>query len=351
MPLRTQKTLYSNKYNAMPGRLWLIVFLLFTACSKPLLQPGRAVVLNGGDNTVQVVDLHTFRIIKTKHLKAEPGYFAHHLDVSANKKYLSIAFPEYDFSEGHEGLHGQNKPGKILVLTTRNLKVKLERDVPKANYNAVFSPSGTEIWTAGYSHSGRVYVYEFPSGNLKKEIIVESDPSDVVFSQNGKYATVACGESSFVTLIDPLTYRKVRDVKVDPYPYIVRGGSEKKLLIENRLRKSLNLLDYGTMRVTEFIDLGYVPLFSKYNAITDEIWVVPEDTPEIHVYKKAEKEKWVLKERIPTEFPLSEFEFHQNRLIGISNRHNVLLQYNIKTGKLERELATGHKPNGLRIWD
>lgn len=331
--------------------LWVIVSFLFISCSKPLFQPGRAVVLNGGDNTVQIVDLHTFSIKKTKYLKAEPGYFAHHLGVSADWKYLSIAVPEYDFSGGHEGLHGLSKPGKILVLHTRNLKEKLERDVPKANYNAAFNPSGTEIWTAGYSHSGRVYVFEFPSGNLKKEIIVESDPSELVFSQNGKYVAVACGESSFVTLIDPVTYRKLRDVKVDPYPYIVRGGSEKKLLIENRLRKSLNLLDQDTFKVTEFIDLDYSPLFSKYNAATGEIWVVPDNTPEIHIYQKAEKEKWVLKERIPTEFPLSEFEFYQNRLIGISSRHNVLIQYNIKTGRMEKKLSTGHQPNGLLIWN
>ena len=331
--------------------IFIAILVLLTSCSKHLFEPGRALLVNGGDNTIQIIDIRTFKEVKTKQIKAEPGYFAHHADVSSGKGYVAVAFPDYDFSQGHEGLHNVTKPGKILVLNARNLKEKRWIDVPKANYNAVFNVQETEIWSAGYSHSGRVYVYDVSSGTLKKEIIVESDPSNLLFDNEGKYVAVACGESSFVTLIDPQTLKKVRDIKVDPYPSHVRNGSAGKILVENKLKKSLNILDIEKLKAIDFIDLEYSPLFSKYNSKTGEIWVVPEDTPEIHIYQKTEKGKWEIRDRLATDFPLSEFDFYGNMLLGISTQDNALIKYNINTKRTEKKFTTGSRPNALVLFN
>lgn len=77
--------------------LFVAVLLATTSCSRESLGGKKAFIVNGGDNSVDVFDLKKLRFTKTRYLKTDSGFFAHHINLSPGRKYLSIALPRYDF--------------------------------------------------------------------------------------------------------------------------------------------------------------------------------------------------------------------------------------------------------------
>jgi YVTN family beta-propeller protein len=335
---------------------YLFVFItafVLSSCQRAFITQGNALIVNGGDNTLQVMDIENLEIIRQKKLTADSGYFAHHVGLSANKSFLSVAFPQYDFSNGHEGLHDIERPGKALVLSTKKKGKIMWIDVPQANYNAVVSPDESELWTAGYNHSGRVYIYDLDSGKLKNTLITESDPSEILFSKDGKYAVLVCGETSFMTVIDVETQQKIKDIKVDPNPSNVWLGFDNTVFVQNSLRKSLNIIDLNIMKVTDFIDFDFNPGFASYNPVTEELWVVSETDSAIYYYKKPEKGEWTKTGKLKSETPFYTFTFYDayTHVFCVSRANNAVSVINTLTKEEIKTISTGKKPNGIVVWE
>lgn len=300
----------------------------------------------------EIYELESFKLLKSE-IVAPEGYFGHHISLSPNKNYLVEAFPEYDFSQGHEGLHGQEKLGKVLVTPNSKPKARFWINVPFANYNAVVSPDETELWTAGFKHSGALYVYGLPSGKLKKSISVEADPSELFFSKDGKYLAVACGETSFVSIIDTKTYEKIKDIKVDPYPANVWEGYDNTFFVQNFRQKSLNIIDLNTLKVTDYIDFPFQPGFMRYNNLTSEIWVCALSNPEIFIFRKSEKGKWEKSGNISFESPVSQFSFIENnsKALCVSENSEKLILLDTQNKNILKTTKTAGKPNGIVVWE
>ncbi len=330
-----------------------IVFICMAACTRPMLREGDALLVNGGDNTWQVLDLARLEVKQTGEFRAEPGYFAHHVSLSENNSFLAVAFPQYDFTAGHEGLHNESVPGKVAVSKVNRKPAFRWLNVPHANFNAVISPDETELWTAGYNHSGRVYVYDLATGEMLQSIIVEADPSELVFSRDGRYLAVACGESSFVTVIDAKTRKKIKDIKVDPNPFAVWPGYESLVFVSNELRKSLNIIDLEKQKVVDYIDFGFIPGFITYNAGTQEIWVLAKNEPQITFFKKAGNGKWDKTGEYRAEAPFYRVAFSDNgrTALCISTETNNVTVLRTMTKEQVKIIKTGQKPNGIVVWE
>lgn len=314
--------------------------------------PGSAVIINGGDNNIDVIDLKTLELKNKIWLKTEGNTFAHHIYFSGSKGLISIALPFYDFSNGHDGLHNVNLPGKITVLNSSNTQAKITIDVPKANHNAVISPDESEVWTAGLSHSGRVYVYSLSTGALLKEVVVDADPSEIIFSADGKYAVVACGESSFVTVIDSKTKVIVKEIKVDLNPGNVWPGFGNNIFVENSLRKTLNIVDLNGLFAIDYIDFDFTPGFPVYNEKTQEIWVCSSSDDKVYFYKKMNG-IWAKTGSFQSSGQPHQIAFIDDfaKAILINQKGNTAKIIDVTTRKELKSITTGKKPNGIAVWE
>ena len=316
------------------------------------IEPNSAVIINGGDNNIDVLDLNSLKIKGKIWLKTDGNTFSHHIYFSKSRKYVSIALPYFDFSKGHDGMHHMSVPGKVIVLNTSDGKVKVEIEVPQANHNAIISPDEKEIWTAGMSHSGRVYVYDIETGNLKNQIVVDADPSEIIFSRDEKYAVVSCGESSFVTVIDIAAKTIIKEIKVDPNPGNVWPGFDNSIFVENSVRKTLNIVDLNALKAVDFIDFDFTPGFMVYNPKNREIWVCSKSDDNVYIFKKG-ADKW---EKTAT-FASSNgphmiaFSDQFSKVILINQFGNTAIVINAETKKEIKRIATGSKPNGIAVWE
>ncbi len=342
----------------MTSRIYLlpVIFFALVACKKSVSLKGQpikaetAVIVNGGDNSLSLFDLKSLEIKGKINLPSDSGTFAHHASFSSSGRFLSVALPYYDFSKGHAGLHGNEKPGKLVVLNTTNGHVKLSLAVPKANFNVVVSPDEKEIWTAGMSHSGRIYVYDLETGKLIKEIVTDPDPSEIVFSPDGRFAIVACEESSFVTIIDVGTKKILKEIKVDPSPGKVWPGYDQFIFVENQVRKTLNIVDLKDLKAKEYIDFDFVPGFPVWHSENQEIWVCAPSDDRIYFYKKSGNtwKKTGFMTSDPGPYQIAFFDNGKKATVSHQTANSLLI-VDTASKKIIKKVAAGKKPNGIAV--
>lgn len=146
----------------------IIVSLLYlSSCSKTdvsgltlnnesLIKSGDIVVLNGGDNSLSIIDPISLTERKRHYLELDIQGFAHHLHLSTSKEKLSIALPNYDFSQGHGDAHKSNKSGAILEVNTKDGSVSKIIKVGALNHNAIFNNDESEIWASLIKEAGKI---------------------------------------------------------------------------------------------------------------------------------------------------------------------------------------------------
>jgi len=333
--------------------LTLVSLLCFSCRNQTsLIKNNTAIIINGGNNTLDILDLKRNKIKSKIEVAKDKNSFAHHVYFSKSKKMASIALPAMDFSKGHDGMHIMNVPGKIVVLNTIDGKVKVQIDVPMANHNAIISPDEKEVWTTGMSHMGRVFVYDLETGKLKDMIVVDADPSEIIFSKNEKYALVACGESSFINIIDIGTKKIIKQIKVDPNPNNVWAGFDDNIFVENSLRKTLNIIDLNTFKVIDFIDFDFIPGFMVYNELNREIWICSKSDDNVYIYRK-ENDKWVKTSTFGSSGGPHMIAFFDDffKALLINQFENTAIIIDSKTKKEIKKITTSDKPNGIAVWE
>lgn len=326
------------------------LLLLLFACKRNeaeisgILKEPSVLVVNGGDNSLSVIDPDTFEERHRLFISSPLNTYIHHIGVSPDRRRFAFALPEYDFSGGHDGLHGLAAGGHVVIFNRDTERNERTITVPFANHNAVFSPDGSEIWTGLVSHSGRVLVYNAANGSLIREITVGADPHEVIFS--GRYVLVTCLESSFLTVIDPVSKSIVREVKVDPFPTNVWPGKDPdQVIVENATQKSLNFVDLNRLQVTDHLDLPFAPGFAAFDP-DGNLWICGKGQNFLYVYRKN-GESWEMAHRIATQNDPHHFIFLEDNLWLVNQKQNTVEIFNTASKEKIRGISTGLKPNAI----
>ena len=80
---------------------------IITSCKKDSttstdITYNAAYVVNGGSNSISVIDISTNTVTRTINLTG--GTFPHHISISPDKSKLAIAVPNMDLSNGHDNV-------------------------------------------------------------------------------------------------------------------------------------------------------------------------------------------------------------------------------------------------------
>jgi YVTN family beta-propeller protein len=308
----------------------------------------KAYVVNGGSNTISVLDLNELSIKNIIQL-TEIGRFPHHINMSVDGKKLAVAIPEYDFMLGHAALHNAtNKKGGIAVIDTKTGSTLLKIVLPNINFNAVFSVDGSEIWSASATHSGEMFIYDATNGVLKTKVMLGSDPSEVVFSKDGKYVFVALGESSFVYVINSQTKAIVKTIKVDAFPTNVWAGIDNKIYVENKVAHTINIIDTKTLTVIDYLDVVFTPGQIAYNQTLNELWICQSGENKV-AYFERKNNLWSLKGTIITgdDAHAITFSKDEKRVFVVNQKGNTVSVINATTHLKTKDISVGSLPNGI----
>ncbi len=304
------------------------------------------VTANGGDNSLSFIDPNTMEEKQRIYLKAPRATYLHHLGLSPQADKIALAFPEYDFSEGHDGLHNLQVQGHVSVWNKASNKLENTYTVPYANHNAVFSPDGKEIWTGLVSHSGRILVHSALDGSQLATITVGADPHEILFANEGRYVVVTCLESSFLTVIDAQTKKVIRDIKVDPFPTNVWPGRDTyHVIVENSTQKTINIIDLRSFQVIDHLDLDFAPGYSAFDE-EGNLWICTKGQNYLRKFSKADG-SWKEIQKIETHHDPHQFLIFASKLWLVNQKQNTVQIIDLKTGDITGSISVGLKPNAI----
>lgn len=334
--------------------IYFFLFLAITSCTNKGTIFSRkinfhaAYVVNGGSNSISVIDLNTLTVQRTIPLN-ENGKYPHHISLSPDRKKIAIATPEFDFTQSHDSLHKvTNKKGGIVIINARTGKTERTLPLPKANFNAAFSNDNTEIWSAVVTHSGEMYVFDANSGAQKSIISLGSDPTEVVFSKNGNYAFVALEESSFLLTVDAKLKQVKKFIKVDPFPTNVWSGNNGNIYVENKHLKTISVIDEKTLEVNEFVDLKFKPGQIAYNKSLNELWICQAGEDKVACFERNNN-AWVLKSTITTGQDTHAIAFSADDKIAyvVNQKENTVSVIDAGKHQKMKDISVGQLPNGI----
>ncbi|RYU92847.1 YncE family protein [Emticicia agri] len=336
-------------------QVFCLILLLFSCQPKEEIKTEdinfpAAYVVNGGSNTVSIIDLNE-RVVKKIIQLTDLGRFPHHIQLSPDGKKLSVALPEFDFTLSHDLLHqATDKKGGVVVIDALNGKSLLKIPLEKVNFNAVFSPDNTEIWTASANHSGEMYVFDANTGVQKAVIPLGADPSEVVFTKNGDYVIVALAESSFVVAVNAKLKKVEKFIKVAPFPTNVWAASDGNIYVENKNLNTIDIIDPETLNAseTDYINLDFKPGQIAYNQLLNELWVCEAGSNKV-AYFQLKNEKWALKSSIVTNNDAHAITFSKDGKTAyvVNQRGNTVSVINTATHEKVTDIPVGLNPNGI----
>lgn len=308
----------------------------------------KAYVVNGGSNTISVLDLNELSVKNIIQL-TEIGRFPHHINLSTDGKKLVVATPEHDFTLGHAALHNAtDKKGGIAVIDTKTGSTLLKIALPNTNFNAAFNVDGSEIWSASATHSGEMFIYNATNGVLKTKVILGADPSEVVFSKDGKYVFVALGESSFVYVINSQTKAIIKTIKVDAFPTNVWAGVDDKIYVENKVAHTINIIDAKTLTVIDYLDVVFTPGQIAYNQTLNELWVCQAGENKV-AYFERKGNLWSLKGTIISGNDAHAITFSKDmkRAFVVNQKGNTVSVIDAINHLKSKDISVGSLPNGI----
>lgn len=329
--------------------------IFINGCSEDQIinQPGSSdidynagYIVNGESNSISVIDLATNQVKSS--IALTNLMWPHHINMNSTKTKISIGVPGIDLSGGHGG-HG-NGMGKIAVLDAKTGNILATKDLPHINHNSIFSPDGTEIWTALADSMGMVYVYNSENLNLKDSIMVGNMPLEVTFSSDGSMAFVANSMSDNVTAIDAMNKSVMATISVGMMPIGAWTGANNKMYVDNEMGQSISVINVATMSVEETVVLGFTPGMAAYNPQMNELWVTNEDMGTVEIFHRMGNE-WHPKANIATGNGAHAISFSSDGMTAyVTNQlGGTVSVINVSTRTKTSDITVGTKPNGILL--
>lgn len=303
-----------------------------------------AFVINGGSNSISVIDLTSSEVKRT--IALDSVSWPHHVNMHPGKTHIAIGVPGMDLSGGHGGMMGM--PGKIVVLDAQTGSMTKSLDLPIMNHNAAFSPDGMEIWTSQMDSMGSVLVYDANTFAVKNTIMVGMMPQEITFSADGSMAFAACGMSNSVSVIDVMSKNVMATIPVGMNPVGAWPGSNNKMYVDNEEGQSISVINVGTMTVEETVSLGFTPGYAAYNSQRDELWVSDVTNGGI-VYFQRMNNMWMNMGSIPSGSGAHAIAFSTNGSTAyVTNQMaGTVSVINTSTKAKIKDITVGVKPNGI----
>ena len=300
-------------------------------------------VVNGGDNSISVINASTNEVAETKAL--QNASFPHHLNLSPDKAFLAVAAPGTDLSGGHEGHGSGESRGAILRLDARTGETRATRRLNRPNHNGVFSPDGREIWTSQMTMSGVVLVLDATTLTTQYAIGVGDMPAEVTFSPDGAYAFVANGMSNNVTVIDATTKAVETTIAVGTSPVGAWPGTDGMMYVDNESAKTLTVIDATSLNVVRTYDLGFVPGMAA-TAPNGELWVTDAEHGKVVFYSTTADTKLG---ELATAGGAHAIAFSADGMTGyVSNQSaGSVSVIDTATRSVTKTIGVGAKPNGI----
>jgi YVTN family beta-propeller protein len=305
-----------------------------------------AYVVNGGSNSISVIDISTNEVKKT--IALANVMWPHHISINTTKTKVAIGVPGMDLSGGHGNINNSGMTGMIAIYDAiKGTELKMI-NLSMMNHNAAFSPNGTEIWTSLMDSMGIVQVYDANTYQLKSTIHVGMMPAEVTFSFDGSMAFVANGMSNDVTAINVANKTVMATITVGQEPVGAWQGSNNKMYVDNEMGQSISVIDVSTMSVEETVNLGFMPGMAAYQADMNELWVSDPDNGKVHYWKRSGN-AWVHDGVFSTGAGTHAIVFKgmtayiSNQLAGTVSVIDVMMHTKIK------DITVGTKPNGMVI--
>lgn len=330
--------------------------LLFFSCKKEdhsvhavlNINYPAAYVINGGSGTISVVNLTDHKV--QDQISLNGATYPHHIYFNSDKSLAAVAITATDLSGGHGG-HGGSVAGlKVQIIKTVTGEIVKEIALTKLPHNAVFNPSGTELWMGQMdTMQSLVLVYNTTDWSLKKTIPVGKGLSEVTFSGDGSKVFAANTMDNSVSIISPTSYAVEKTVMVGADPVGAWPGTDGNMYVDNELSKDVSVISVLSGLVIDTIPLGYKPGYVAQHS-NGEVWVSDAINGGIGVFEPM-GDHWMTRATIATGADAHAIAFNADgtRAYVTNQGAATVSVIDVATHKKLQDIAVGSKPNGLII--
>jgi YVTN family beta-propeller protein len=329
-----------------------VAMVIVTSCHKGHdmkalnINHPAAFVVNGADNNISVIDLTDDR--KVHHIDLNGATFPHHIYLSPDQSKLSVAITGTDLSGGHSGHGGTTGGFKVQIINTVTGLIEKEISTPRLPHNAVFNPSGTELWIPQSDAPSKVLVYRTSDWTQTNEIVVGQSTSEVTFSADGSKVYAANTDEATVSVIDPNSKTVLTTIAVGEAPVGAWTAGNGKMYVDNETSKTVSEIDVATDVVTATIDLGFKPGYVAYSDHHSELWVSDADNGSIHFYKLVNG-TWTIEGMFATGADAHAIAFNADGTKAYVTNQGAATVSVIQMSDHTKikDIAVGSKPNGI----
>jgi YVTN family beta-propeller protein len=231
-----------NTWAILPAACLLLT--LNAACTKknPPPQPYLAFVANHGSNTVAVVNLATFRVIRS--IAVPPG------------PTQVIARP------GSPELYVLSASGTVSVIGDPDLRVTATLPVGPAGTtaaNLVLAPDGSRA--AASDSAGTIAIVDCMTWTVAGRVKVGGDLSGLAFTPDGKTLVAADRAGNRLVFVDAPTAKVLGEVRVGKSPgpmAMLPDGS--KLFVADTGEPKISAVDVASRQVLSHLELASDPV-------------------------------------------------------------------------------------------
>lgn len=330
-----------------------ILFALFNACSdgdNPILNITHpaAFIVNGASNTISIIDLTDDT--KVEDIGLNGAKFPHHIYLSPDKSKLAVAITGLDLSGGHGGGHTGGGGYKVQILNAVTGVIEKEIALSKLPHNAVFSPSGAELWIPQADTPSHVVIYNTADWTKLTEITVGHLTSEVTFASDGSKVYAANTDEGSVSVINPITKTVEADISVGIAPVGAWPAKNGKMYVDNETSKTISEIEVATNLVIATINLGFKPGYVAYNELHAELWVSDAENGKV-VYYKLVAGVWTKNGEIATGADAHAIVFtadESKAYVTNQGAGNVSV-IDLTTHSKIKDILVGSKPNGIAL--
>lgn len=310
-----------------------------------------AYVVNGGSNTISVIDLEKDEIRDS--ILLNNAKFPHHLSLSPNKKQFAVAITGTDFSESHVG-HSENIMGlKIMLINSITGKNEFEIPLSKVAHNAVYTKMGNELWVGQMEDSkSLIAIYNTDNWQLTKTLTVGKGLAEISFSTDGKLAFACNASEGTVSVIDVATKEKINDIKVDEGPVGAWPAENGNMYVDNEVSQTISEISVDKKVVSQTLKLNFKPAYVAYHPILNELWITDASNGRICYYELIDK-IWIQKGQIITGKDAHAVVFNSSKTKAyVTNQgENSVSVIDVNNHKSIKKIRVGSKPNGIILND